>query len=409
MDFPASNGRPTEPLRVLQFVNTLEFGGATDYALTLCEHLDPIRFRTWLAAGPGSGWEARAAECNEDVLHLRTMKPTHTRESGNTVIGDVRAFVELVRFLRRERIDIVHNHGSKSRLMGGLAGWVARVPYRVQSAHGFAFNSRMKPWKHRLFKALERLMGRLHHELVLESRYDLDAARRHTLARRTTCIYTGVTFGAEPSPVERTRLRAELGIAPEALVVMMIGRLTPQKDPHTFVEAAKIVRRDRPDVEFVVVGDGDLYESTAAIAGHDPGIHMLGRRTDVPQLIAMSDVYMLCSRWEGIPLTILAAMHARKPIVATDKLGLPEVVVAGETGLLAPEGDADAYANAVLRLAGEPELRTRLGEDGRRLVTERHSLSGMIEAFERLFECGSTRSESERSVVVSRRSDDVAR
>ena len=103
--------------------------------------------------------------------------------------GDLVALVRLVRYLRDRRIDVIHTHGSKSRLIGGLAGLLARVPLRVQSAHGFAFNSRQPRWKNALFTALERLMGALHHELVLESAHDLEEASSKRLPRSRPALH----------------------------------------------------------------------------------------------------------------------------------------------------------------------------------------------------------------------------
>jgi len=374
-----------EPLRILQFVNTLEFGGATDYALTLSEHLDKNRFQSYFAHGPGSGWEARADDCSTDVLNLDTMKPSHTQETDNTILGDIVALWRLYRYLRVRKIDIIHTHGSKSRLLGGMAATIARTPLRVQSAHGFAFNSRQSQLKNFAFVMIERIMGALHHELVLESKYDLEEAKKASLGRSRRYIYTGIPFKPLDDLNNGRKLREKLGISTDDIVVTMVGRLTEQKDPHTFVKAAQIVLKKHPNTIFLIVGDGDLQESTASLIADSKSIRLLGRRTDANTIITASDVYMLCSRWEGIPLTILAAQYLGKPIIATDKLGLPEVVVDGETGLLAREGNPQDYAYAVSKLVTDRNLRNSLGSQGKKMVSTRHSVRTMISEFEKLY------------------------
>jgi len=372
-------------ISVLQFVNTLEFGGATDYELTLCENIDESRFETRLATGPGGGWETRAANCNDDVLMLDMMKPTHTEETDNTVWGDAVALYRLYRYLRNHDIDVIHSHGSKSRLLGGLAAWFARTPIRIHSAHGFAFNSRMPRWKFLLFLQLEKLMGWLHHDLVLESEHDLREANRYKLSKRALCIYTGINFDDPSDSAVLSDLRVKLGISEEKVMILMVGRLTEQKDPHTFVKTALLVNEQVDSTVFVVVGDGDLYESTHQLVADSDRVKMLGRREDVKHLIDACDVYMLTSRWEGVPLTILAAMAAGKPIIATNKLGLPEVVLDGVTGFLATEGDPVDYAASAKRLADDSDLRHELGTRGSELVHSRHGMSAMVDSFEKLY------------------------
>ena len=379
-----STSHTDKKISVLQFVNTLEFGGATDYALTLCENIDSQVFETRFATGPGSGWEARAEQCNEHVLALDTMKPTHTDESDNTVWGDLVALWRLYRYLRQHDIQVIHSHGSKSRLIGGLASWLARTPVRIHSAHGFAFNSRMPKWKFSIFLVLEKLMGVLHHELVLESQHDLEEARRHKLSKNSLCIYTGILFKDKTDDTTIAKLRDSLGVTDEVLV-LMVGRLTEQKDPHTFVKSAQLVNEKSESTVFAVVGDGDLFDSTSELVPDKDRVKLLGRRTDAKELIDACDIYMLTSRWEGIPLTILAAMASGKPIVATNKLGLPEVVIDGKTGLLAEEGNPDNYAAAVMKLVDDQKLRDELGAAGSVLVRERHDMTAMISEFEALY------------------------
>ena len=370
---------------VLQFVNTLEFGGATDYALTLCENLNKEKFESRLASGPGSGWETRARACNEDILYLNTMKPTHTKETKNSVVGDIVALYRLYKYLKKWKIDVIHNHGSKSRLIGGLASFLAGTPRRIQSAHGFAFNSRMSKWKYFIFLQIEKLMSLLHHELVLESEYDLKMSEAKGLYGYKSCIYTGIVFDKPASTSAVSSLRNELGVASDQLMIMMVGRLTEQKDPHTFVRTALSVNDATESTVFVVVGDGDLRVSTEDLANNHERILLLGRRTDVPALINACDIYMLTSRWEGIPLTILSAMNSAKPVIATDKLGLPEVVIDNVTGFTAEEGNHVDYAAAVHRLVGSENLRSRMGRSGADLVKKRHDLGVMLDNFESLY------------------------
>ena len=188
--------------------------------------------------------------------------------------------------------------------------------------------------------------------------------------------------------VDARGLRRTLGLDENRPVVMQVGRLSAQKNPLAFVEGAARVARDRPDVQFALVGEGPLNEAVAArvrALGLERRVHLLGWRDAAFKLMVAADVVSLTSGWEGTPYTILEAMAWSRPVVATAVNGCPEIVRDGITGLLAPPGDVEAWARCVLRLLNDPALSAQMGQQGRRRMEERFSLPAMISRIEKVY------------------------
>ena len=171
-----------------------------------------------------------------------------------------------------------------------------------------------------------------------------------------------------PDPDARARIRQALGVAPDRVVVIAISRLVWHKGYPELAEAM----REIPDAELWVVGQrletdrGADMEALLRDAGLGDRLRLLGYREDTPALLAAADIFTLPSRFEGLPMSVIEAMLTGLPVVATHVRGPDEQVVEGETGLKIPAGDAQALATALRRMASDADLRTRLGEAGRK-------------------------------------------
>ena len=186
----------------------------------------------------------------------------------------------------------------------------------------------------------------------------------------------------------RERTRASLGIASGQFVLGNVGRLAPPKVPSDLIHAFVCASRVRPEARLVLVGDGPLrgeVESLVARLGVSGRVALLGLRRDVPDLMAAFDAFVFASRWEGLPRTILQAMAAGLPVVATRVDGVPDAVDDGETGYLVPPGDVPTLADRMLRLMATPELGRALGRAGQARVDE-FSTRRMVAQLDTLYE-----------------------
>ena len=271
--------------------------------------------------------------------------------------------------MRRVRPHIVHASSSKAGVLGRVAAWLAGVPIRVFTVHGWAFGA-YTGIDSRLYRLAERAVRPLTTVTICVSETEraagLDA--RTCDAPRTVVIHTGIDVSARPLA------RPAMGMP----VIVSVGRFQAPKDAMTLLRALALLRGP---YRALLVGDGpDLpaAEEERRRLGLDDPVVFAGERNDIPAILASSHVFVLSSRSEALPVSILEAMAAGLPVVATRVGGVPEIVVDGETGLLVSAADPPALAAALQRLVDDPELRARLGFAGRQRAEERFRLDSFL-------------------------------
>jgi len=184
-------------------------------------------------------------------------------------------------------------------------------------------------------------------------------------------------------------LRAALGVPPSAPLAVSIGRHVPEKGYRHLVDAAAALERVRPGVHWILVGDGELrceLKARARQAGVEPRMHFTGWRDDVPDVLALADVFVLPSESEGFGRVLVEAMAMGRAVVATAVGGVSDVVVAGETGLLVPPADPPALAEAVRALLDDPTRAARFGAEGRARAESTFSLGAHVDGVERVYD-----------------------
>ena len=201
-------------------------------------------------------------------------------------------------------------------------------------------------------------------------------------------IYNGVDLTRFSPRQPSADLRAALGLPDGAPVVASIGRFVPYKGYGYLLEAARLVQEGREGVHWVLVGDGELrgaLERQCRTLGLESQVHFTGWREDVPDILAVCDVFVLPSVAEHFGRVIIEAMAMGKAVVATDAGGVPEIVIPGETGLLVPSANTTAMAQAVTALLEDPARCAQLGAAGRRRVEAEFSLARHVAAVEALY------------------------
>jgi glycosyltransferase involved in cell wall biosynthesis len=279
--------------------------------------------------------------------------------------------LRLTRFLRRESFDVIHTHLVRATVLGILAGRAAAIP-TVATLHNTRRN-------HRLPDAL-----RVAEDLVLRHAADRvtavgwETARVHRArlrGRRIDVIPNAVDAGCTLSDVERARIRRELGVGPDELLVIAVGRLHPQKAFSDLLHAIAILRAQGHPVQLRIAGVGPLEQSLRAeIESRQLGdCVLLGLRDDVPRLLAASDVYASSAAWEGLPIATLEAMAAGLPVVAT-AVGDVTRIVDSETGILVPPGQPDELAGALAEVLSDARRRRAQGDAARRRARLHHAV-----------------------------------
>ena len=268
--------------------------------------------------------------------------------------------------------DIVTVHSSKAGILGRIAARGLSIP-AILTAHGWSFTPGISALPAAAYRQIERLAGPLASRIITVSEFDRKLAIEANIAEanRIVTVYNGI-------PDVAPALRADAGAAPPRLV--MVARFGPQKDHRTLLHALSGLQ-DLP-WSLDLVGDGPLtaeMQSLGASHGLGDRVRFLGQRLDVPEILARAQISVLATNWEGFPLSILEAMRASLPVVATAVAGVPESVSDGETGYLVPRGDVATLRDRIRRLLLDPELRRRHGKAGRVAYERRFTLDTFVD------------------------------
>lgn len=343
-------GSPSSaPIRVLQLASTSDMGGAERMILWLVEALDRARFTPYVGALIGGG----------ELIERARESGVSAAPFGFRGYFDPAGIRRLIRFIRDNRIDLVQTHGLRA---DAVARWAARLGGAravVSTIHS------IDPWR------------RLHHSLLdratspLVSRFVAvcQAAKEATVRRegidpaRIDVVPIGLPSRAIPRD-RRDEIRRELNVDPDAMpVIGILANLREMKGHRDVIEALPAILRELPDTVFLFAGRDDSQgeiERLARARGVDQAIRFLGYYRDTLRLLAAMDLFLLPSTWEGLPVSILEALHAGVPVIATRVGGIPEIIRDGQEGLLIEPRRPDQIAEAVIRLARNWALRAEL-------------------------------------------------
>lgn len=362
-------------MRIAQLIDGLKMGGAEKLQVTMA------------AAAQAHG--ADLTVINLLLKSERTLEPEITAHGVRVLhvptkgLWDLKAIWQLARLLREERFDVLHTQLDYANIMGALAGRLAGVPV-VGTLHSSALHPGHKAWVHRA----ETWALRYGMKKVVAVGHVVADAHRARLGNQSLAIIPNAVPAPEKlTTAEREAVRQEICGASDRPIVISVGRLAVVKGYFDLLEAFAVVQKQVPDAFLAIVGGGRLHEALAqqieALAlTHN--VRLLGLRSDVPRLLAASDLYVCSSHWEGLPLSILEAMMAGLPIVATEVGDIPRVVVEG-TGKLVPPLAPLLLANGLHALLINPQKRKAFGKRAQEHVMRHHSIDAWFTQLQTLY------------------------
>lgn len=383
LDKLVSTGRLRDrPVRLTVVLDVTSVGGAEILLLNLFKHFNPELVAPRLVclreAGPLAD-DFRAAGFDVEVLD----------RSGRF---DVRTLPRLIRSFRRARTDavLVTHHHRASLALGRIAARLGRVPVNIVAAHDMDLTST----GHRVLPRWAVNTLAFSDALVLlsadQGRYlhrEEGVGQRLLGSTREVVIPNGIQMPASPTTADRLRARTSLGVKESDFVVGIVARLSAQKAHEVLFEAVAKCAQSVPQIRLVVIGDGDRESELRELARQlniDTRTTFLGIRHDVPDLLPGLDVACLSSVHEGVPITLIEAMAAGLPIVATDCGSVRGMVEDGEQGFVVPVGDAEYFADRLRILANDEALRTRLGKSGRARAESEFPIQNTARKYEEL-------------------------
>jgi glycosyltransferase involved in cell wall biosynthesis len=286
-------------------------------------------------------------------------------------VRDIKAVAQCTRLIREIRPDLVHAHTSKAGVAARIAAKLTGVP-AIFTAHTWCFAEGTSLKWRAIGTPLEWCAARWSAKIITVSESNRTVAMERGIgpASRFTTVHNGIgdIDGKQAVP----------GAPVEVPRIVMVSRFSAQKAHGQFIEALSGVSTP---FELVLVGDGPTRAATEALAGQrklGERVRFLGPRTDVPEILASSHLFVLSTNWEGFPISILEAMRAGLPVISHDVNGCRESVVDGVTGLLVPPGDTAQLRGAIEKLLTSPESRARMGAAGRRRFKEQFTVDAML-------------------------------
>jgi glycosyltransferase involved in cell wall biosynthesis len=356
----------------MQLTWSLVAGGSEMYAYTIASRIDAARYSSFICALDQGG--PLEAEIESSRIPYRIMNRRPGLELG--------LMWRLFRLFRDLRPAIVHTHHFNQLFYSALGAKLtgARI---IHTEHSVEY------LKRRRYRVALRLLSILCDEVIA-----IGDDGAHALTRRAgvpECRLAIVRAGVDVAAFQtsRSEARAALGIPDSQPVIAIIARLFPEKNHKLLLASFKEITRRIATAKLLIVGDGVEKQAIAdeiSKLGLSGSVNMMGVRRDIGGILAASDLFVLSSDREGLPIAVLEAMAAGRPVVATSVGDLPSIVKQGETGLLVPAGDQDQLAEAIYSILSRPEQGAEMGAKARRLVEESYGMRTMIARIEKMYD-----------------------
>lgn len=361
-------------INVMQIVYSLDVGGRENVVVNLANRLNPDIFNSFVCCLKSGG--AFTAMIKESVRLFETDK------------SGIALLFYLVSLLKKEKIAVVHTHNWGTLCEGGLSAKLAGVPVIIHQEHGTLVKM-INVKKRRIL--LQKYFFRFIDDHIIAVSDELREAMSASIGidkEKIKRILNGVEINCFDIKTRKDEKKKELFINDNDSIIGTVGRLAPIKDQKTLIYAFAKVIKHIPNVKLVIVGDGESrieLEDIASSLQLNESVRFLGMRFDIPELLAIMDLFVLPSLHEGISITLLEAMASRLPVIATNVGGNPEVVLNGKTGILVPHSNPEALAKEIIALLKDEQTRKNYGIYGQQVVQKNFSLEEMVNNHEELY------------------------
>jgi glycosyltransferase involved in cell wall biosynthesis len=362
------------PIKVLHVVTRMNTGGVAVLLDDLMSSFDPRFVEATLITGS-------CDETEEDYLSVRKQSYRFIRvaclQKKFNPQNDIQSFLEIRRLIKSLQIEVIHTHTSKAGLIGRLAASTLKPrPVRVHTFHGHLLTGYFSSWKTKLVYSIEKILEMFTDSFVAMGSQVKNDLESIGLGKRAKF---NVFFPGLPSRVfePKSIARQGLGLTENGTYILFVGRMTAIKRPDRLLDSIKELVKRKVDIQVLVAGDGELLAGLRdQVAEADLPIKFLGWRSDIPKLIAASDIAILTSDNEAVPLTLIEASMAGLPLVSTNVGSVSDVLINDLNGYLV-DSEPAALADALQKLAIDPVLREIMGKAGRERATRYFSLEKM--------------------------------
>jgi glycosyltransferase involved in cell wall biosynthesis/cellulose synthase/poly-beta-1,6-N-acetylglucosamine synthase-like glycosyltransferase len=369
------NNNP-DKIKILHSIRQGSFGGGETYLYNLVTNLDKNQFEPVVLSFSSGAMVNALREADIKTYIVKTERPF-----------DFTIYAKVKRIMEKECIDLLHIHGTRAG-SNTLIQALKMNLISMYTVHGWSFHSGLSKLALDVRKFSEKFLLRKADLIVCGSQSDLSTGKALSHDSNFKLIYNSIDTEVYNPDNKGKNIREELGYSEKDVIILFIARLTYQKDPLTFVNAAKIVLDKTPDAKFLIIGEGELRKDCADLSktlGIYDKLKFLPFRKDVKNILYSTDIYVLPSLWEVVPLALLEAMAMKKACIATNIKGTNEALKDGFNGYLFGTGNFVELADKIFSLIKDKEQRSKLGEEARNTVVRQFDLKKLVKENEQVY------------------------
>ena len=368
------------PLRIVHVIARMNVGGPAILISELIKGLNKDEFESYLITG--------FCEDNEvDYLEANDLKFNETRIKGFgrsiSILADLKSIFLIMSTLRKIKPDVIHTHTAKAGVIGRLTALIAAPKAkRVHTFHGHLLHGYFSKWKTKVVIFIEKMLAYITNTILTVGNKVKDDLLNAGIGKETKMKVTfpGLLVESSTNPLE---IRKSLNLSKDEIILIFVGRLTHIKRPDRLINAYRMASNSTLNMTLLVVGDGEL-KSDCEVQSVGLNIKFLGWRTDVYDLMKASDIAILTSDNEGMPITLIEAAHLGLPTISTDVGSVSDVVLHAETGYLTSLDEA-VIAERIKQLAISPSLRDKFGSAAKKRAAENFSVESMLNFHSELY------------------------
>lgn len=305
------------------------------------------------------------------------------------LVKDIKSCIDLNRKIKEIKPDIIHFHSTKAGAIGRIIARKNNIPC-IYNAHGWAFSMKTSTLKKKLYIYIEKFLSRFTDYIINISKSEKDLAEKYNIAskEKMKLIFNGIDIKKFKDKDTKYKNRETLEIPREAFVIGMVGRLTKQKSPETFVEFSKEIIKDIKNSYFILVGDGELKEEVEKLikeAGIEDKFMITGWVNNSEDYIVTFDIGLLTSSWEGFGLVIAEYMASKVPVIVSAVGGINDIIVHGENGFKVQNNNVYDYLKYINLLKDNEKLRKYIIDNAYKEVNEKYDMDRVVKEHEEIY------------------------
>jgi glycosyltransferase involved in cell wall biosynthesis len=365
-------------VRVLECIRQGQIGGGETHLLSLVENIDRTKYEPIVLSFTDGPMVKKLADMNIKTHIIYTERPF-----------DISVWKKVRNLILNEKIELIHCHGTRAVSNVFRAAKSLNIPL-IYSIHGWSFHQDQHPLVKKIRIWGEKFLTSVTSKNIAVSESSRASGKLYMPSFKASVIQYGIDQKKFDPALPFKNIRGEINVDSSALLILFVARFTKQKQPLSMIKAFSEALREKPKLELLMVGDGDEKKEALELVSQlniESHVHFLPFRSDVPDLLAAADIFVLPSLWEGLPIGLLEAMSMGKPVIATNVDGTKEVIKNGQNGLLIEVRDLISnLSQAILNLAESESLRNQLSKNVLQTIKADFNAESMTRKIEKIYE-----------------------